>query len=374
MKRRRNSSPPFLPNPTSTLLLDTKVDASLNNVNNNNDYNDYNNNINTSFKKQSTGFKIVPVPGGFKNEKLNVPDRIVPEIPPGSFELHTVIAFLGAKRSGKTNVACLLAKKYQEFGSFTRIFVISPTFEAQPEFKVLDIKDEDVYENADKSIEAITDIERKIKEESLSYKEFLKYKIAYDRWKAGNPKFKDIIELEKKDYEEPDPKRKRPSSLLILDDLSHNKIYLPSTKNPFINLVLRHRHVGGKGYGCSIFMMAQTFKSGIPRVLRQGGVSQFIIFPSKDKTNIREMYEEFGSACTMEDFIAMYDLATKEVHHFLLVDAYNPDPAKRFRQDFDHYLCPAGLEVKPEDIEGENKEKKRKRKKLEKAEVKEMVD
>ena len=67
--------------------------------------------------------------------------------------------------------------------------------------------------------------------------------------------------LENADYHKP-PEVPRPSLLLIVDDMSHSQIYSTSRQNPFINLCLRHRHIN-HGKGITIFLAAQTFRSGI---------------------------------------------------------------------------------------------------------------
>ena len=145
--------------------------------------------------------------------------------------------------------------------------------------------------------------------------------------------------MEENDYQPP-PDMPRPCPLIILDDLSHSAIYSGGMDNPFNNMALRHRHIGGRGYGVTIFMMVQTFKTGIPRALRQGAVQQFFIWQTHDTSNLKEIYDSIANCCTYEQFIEMYEMATAESHHFLTIDPYESCVEKRFRKDFDTFLIP----------------------------------
>lgn len=282
----------------------------------------------------------IVIDNGLRNEKLNVPKRKKVKVPEDLFELPTIAAFIGHKGSGKTNAACLLAKKYQEFGSINTIYVISPTFKSNPEFEVLNISPENVYDDINGVVQAITEIEQKVIEEVNEYKEFLKYKKSYQNWLKGKASLFDITVLEQNDYKKP-PNYEYPKPLIIMDDLSHSPIYSVSSNNPFNNLALRHRHIGGRGFGVSIFMMVQTFKTGIPRALRQGAVQQFFVWKTNDNTNLQQMYEEMANACTYPQFLQMYQIATREPHNFLTVDPYDSNESKRFRKNFDTFLLPS---------------------------------
>lgn len=151
----------------------------------------------------------------------------------------------------------------------------------------------------------------------------------------------------------------RPSPLLIIDDMSHSDLYTPSKKNSFINLCLRHRHLFQ--VGLSIFMLVQTFKTGIPKCLRQN-IQQFFLWPTHDMSQLESMYDEFANLCTKEDFMDMYKRATKNSHDFMTVDMNASDSLLRFRKCFDTILLPENL-LSEEEIseisESQQKSKKR---------------
>ena len=113
--------------------------------------------------------------------------------------------------------------------------------------------------------------------------------------------------LENTNYQKP-PEVPRPSPLLIVDDMSHSQIYSTSRQNPFINLCLRHRHIN-HGKGITIFLAAQTFRSGIPLALRQN-IQQYFIWPTKDETQLEAIYHEVVNLIDHETFIKLYKKAS----------------------------------------------------------------
>ena len=85
--------------------------------------------------------------------------------------------------SGKTHATVNLAKEYLDNGSFTRIYIISPTYESNPIFHVLHANHEDVYEYSQKSLQAADDIMQKCAEDSDDFDHYHVYMKAYFRWR-----------------------------------------------------------------------------------------------------------------------------------------------------------------------------------------------
>lgn len=270
------------------------------------------------------------------NEAVPVRKVITPDYPPELFRLHTLAAFFGPRGSGKTNGAVLLAQKYVDYGSFTRIYIISPTYESNPVFEVLNVAPEDVYTDIGSILQSITDIVSKIEADAAAHEAELLYA---DMWlKAAQGKKLDAREqmaLEREAFREPEIGL-RPYPLVIIDDCSHSQIYSTSRSNPFINLCLRHRHIGGEGYGCSIFMLVQNFKTGVPKPIRQN-LQQFFIWRTADRSQLEAMWEEFANLIDLDSFVRLYHLAVdKDRHDFMTVDM-NPasDAIGNFRRNFD---------------------------------------
>jgi hypothetical protein len=285
-----------------------------------------------------------------KNEKVKAVLLPTPEVPDGLFKLHTLAAFIGCRGSGKTNACVLLAQRYLDEGVFNRVFIISPTFESNPQFETLKPDPNDVYKSIQGAIDDLNEILSKVKEDVDDYEKREEYKQVYLRWQRNVASMRDMNILEANDYRKP-LNLPKPCPLLIIDDMSHSPLYQPSKKNPFINLCLRHRHL--HRVGITIYMLVQTFTTGIPKCLRQN-VQQYYLWPTHDMTQLEAMYHEFANLCSYEQFLAVFREATKEPHSFLSIDLNPTDETQRFRRNFDTAL------VLPKQTETSLKKRKRK--------------
>jgi len=288
---------------------------------------------NTSTKRT---ISEVHVPNGLVNGPVKHKKIKQPHAPNELFKLHTLCAFIGMRGSGKTHAMVNLAKRYLEEGSFTRIFIISPTYESNPIFHVLHADPEDVYSDLHNSLANIEDILKKCEKDSQDYDDYQAYMKAYVKWKRNKKLTTDEKTiLENNNYAKP-PTIPRPSPLLIVDDLSHSDIYSTSRQNPFINLCLRHRHIN-HGKGITIFLAAQTFRSGIPLALRQN-IQQYFIWPTRDETQLEAIYHEVANLIDHDTFVELYKKATMNSHDFLTIDNNPPHPSLQFRRNFNTFL------------------------------------
>ena len=275
---------------------------------------------------------------GLINEPVKHKKLPQPYSPPELFKLHSLMAFVGHRGSGKTHGIVNLAKRYLDEGSFTRVFVISPTYESNPVFHVLNVNKEDVYMDHTNALGAIDDILKKSKQDSDDYDDYEEYMKAYRKWKRGDRlTIDEHTLLDNNNFEKPPEVIPRPSPLLIIDDMSHSDIYSTSRQNPFINLCLRHRHIN-HGKGITIMMAAQTFRSGIPLPLRQN-IQQYFIWPTHDSGQLEAVYHEVANLVDQDTFLRIYHEATKDPHSFLTIDTCNT-PDKQFRKNFDIALIP----------------------------------
>lgn len=135
----------------------------------------------------------------------------------------------------------------------------------------------------------------------------------------------------------PTPFLLRPQPVLFIDDASHSPLYSTSRANPLVNLVLRHRHVGGLGFGLSIIFAVQTFKTGVPKALR-GNTMQFLLFKTQDLSVLEEIWKEIGGIVGWEEFQRIYHRAVQDKHDFLLVDSNVKDERHAFRRGWDVIL------------------------------------
>lgn len=282
------------------------------------------------------------IQNSIRNEGLKYKKLPTPTTAPSLFKLHTLSAFIGPRGSGKTNAVVLLARRYLDDGSINRIFIISPTYDSNRIFELLEPQPGDVYKNLLTAIPDIDAILVQVQDMVKQYNFNKAFNKIYDKWvlfsEGRGPSLppQEYNLLDKYDFK-PMDRLPRPSPLLIIDDMSHSDIYTPSKKNPFINLCLRHRHLFK--VGLSIFMLVQNFKTGVPKCLRQN-IQQFFLWPTHDMTQLDSMYEEFANLCTREEFVQMFKKATAERHCFMSIDLNASEPLLRFRKNFDTLLLP----------------------------------
>lgn len=328
-------------------------------------------------------------------DELDLPEQFIVPYPKQYFRLPTLIAAVGPRGKGKTYSLSLWNKWMFDNCYFTRIYAIDPTYESNDSVKVLPMRPYDLYTDVNSTRDALSEIEAKIIEEAHFYKEMTevypeKYQeyldhefnvskmeqttVRYLREKTRvlTSYYDDLEELnemmpvkslviqyiidhrERSPYLRSDmilgrqfdemhpwfpapPKLVHPAPLLFLDDLSHTELYSPSRSNPLNNLTLRHRHLGGQGFGVSIEFAVQTFKTGVTKALREN-TQQFLLFVTRDKSVVDGMYEGIGSHCSYDEFIKMYDHATSDPHGFLLVDNNTDDVDRVFRKGWDTFL------------------------------------
>ena len=339
----------------------------------------------------------------------NLPPKVLrkhtsPEAPPNLFRLHALMAFIGKCGSGKTMAMINLLRAYLDANVFTRVFVISPTFESNDDWQLIpeidrhleEDKDEeaedkanliyalcgepqrkklkpeldfeqesDVYRDSTQAQEAVDDILRKIEFDVQLWQASMEYALVYKKWKRVRKNITRMTMeeqqlLDEMDFEPPILLPK-PVPVLLIDDMSHSDLFQSSPKNPFMNLCLRHRHV--KGVGLTIMICVQNYRTGAPKCLRQN-IGVFFIFGTKDTTQTDAVHEEVGNIVSREEFYKLYHAAIGDgEHHFLTVDLFpnTREPslrrAIRFRKDFDQILLSDSLEDGEEKRVEETKEK-----------------
>lgn len=337
-------------------------------------------------------------------KELPLPRQFKTRSPPQYFTLPTTMAAVGPRGRGKTYNLCLWNKWMFENEYFTRFFVISPTYESNDPVKQIPTRPGDIYTSVEQSVEHLLQVVANVESDASwfkeitgrytdSYKIYMKHQrsivkmdremisylrgmqkqiemfyqnyttlqqtmnepcksIAYTLDHKPTPPDKTLRSILGSRFDDthpwfwPPPKLRRPVPLLFIDDCSHSPIYAPSRSNPLVNLTLRHRHLGGQGFGVSIQFAVQTFKTGVPKALRQNTM-QFLIFKTNDIGTILDIYEEVGAFCAKDDFIHLYNQAIQETHDFLLIDMNAKNEQRIFRRGWDTFL----VVVKQKDLD-----------------------
>jgi hypothetical protein len=337
-------------------------------------------------------------------KELPLPPQLRTKSPPQYFTLPTTMAAVGPRGRGKTYNLSLWNKWMFENGYFTRFYVISPTYESNDAVKQIPTRPGDVYTSVEQSIDALMSVISNVEDDVAWYQEingkytevygiYKKFRgnvskmekadvaymrsmqrkievfynnyltlrdsmnlpclsIAYTLSRIPTPPNKAIFSILGGRYDDmhpwfyPPPDLKKPVPLLFIDDCSHSPIYSPSRSNPLVNLTLRHRHIGGQGFGVSIQFAVQTFKTGVPKALRQNTM-QFLIFKTNDIGTVMDIYEEVGAFVDKEAFIDLYNRAIQDDHDFLLIDMNARSERRIFRRGWDTFLIP----VKQHDLD-----------------------
>ena len=348
------------------------------------------------------------IPDGLPNKEVEY--KKTPSVPwdPALFKLHTLASFVGERGKGKTNAATNLILRQVKDEYFTRVFLISPTYDSNEVLHEIPVRPSDVYTDYMNASAAIQDITRKVTQDIMLYKNRNIYAKLYNKFMEAKNKGERYDDLSHKDrmymeemqnkiakvymnlqfrmeynpdkispadsymaehaefppmnnsavleddvpdewpYFIPPYSMRHPTPCLFIDDMSHSDIYSTGRSNPLVNLSLRHRHLGGPGFGITIYFAVQTFKTGVPKALRTN-CQQFFIFQGSDIGVLENMYEEFGGLCSKEVFFALYEKAVGEQrpsHDFLTVDKNAQSPEMTFRKNFDIILkAPLELDI-----------------------------
>lgn len=238
--------------------------------------------------------------------------------------------YIGSKGTGKTYKLVQLLKLYEEskikdendIEYEIRTILICPTASsgANEIFKTLKSlnQEEDIHlEYSDELILKILD-DIKLKQEHFN--EYLEYKKLYNKFKKmrniNKLENEDLILLEEYDYMEPEEifKDVKPEiNFIIFDDLAGTSAYTKKSKSILNNLVIKHRHLK-----TNLIFTTQSFKV-IPSIIRTN-IDIYVIFKSSSYNEIlNKIFEDISGYIKKEDFIQLYEYATKEKNDALII-------------------------------------------------------
>jgi len=280
-----------------------------------------------------------------------------------SLDKSPLVSFVGHRGSGKSMTCTNLLKLYQEYPqldggkTWDRCFIISPTAEENMHYwKFLEVDEEDIF--LDPTISAINEVIKRIDDDLEDYKEYLeKKKIA----KKVIEKFKkygddvltdaEVLLLYEINFDLKNIKCKYgrdtpPMFCLIIDDASHTKIYSNTSANKFSNLTLRNRHKN-----CTICMLVQSYKTGVPKFLRQGNLSMLCLWRIFDEKLIDDIYQEVSNDLTKEEWKKLFTYATdsEDGHSFLCIMFDMPKNEGKYRKNLNEIISIDALPERPID-------------------------
>lgn len=287
-------------------------------------------------KQISNEFQIVPIPNGLKNGPVKCkPKRtaVAPEYMP---KLPIMVGGFGVVKSGKSNALVNMIQAYWNAKSINLLYCISPTYHSNTSLQTLPFEEDGIYTDTQTCVSALHKIVAQIKQKHEDYLFEKEYKRIYKKFRSQGEQaltFEEINLLVKENYRSP-IHIPWPSPGIFIDDMTHTELMSNTINNALSHLCLHHRHIAEPDLGVSLFMAFQTFKSGLPRVIRSN-LEGIMLFPTCNMEELVEIHREVGNNVTFDTFKKIFFEATKERHSFLFINKMEDDPAKQFGINFD---------------------------------------
>ena len=251
-------------------------------------------------------------------------------IPTGLFKPHMTTLISGKTGSGKSTALIRMLKAYCDSGVFQKVVLISPTAAYDHKYKILPLSD--IHE--DYSDKLLTDIMEEQKEDMELYRQNEADIKLHDKFIRGKQlSKKELVRLYSmlnpmtETFDKPvQTFSKLPYTAIVLDDLGGTPAF--RNGNNFLNsIVCKSRH-----YLTNFFVCVQH-PYQCPRALRSQ-CSHVMLFATKDRKLLEELAKENCSHLTPDEFIQLFQHATRDPHDFMLCDF----KTNEVRRNFDEVL------------------------------------
>ena len=261
-------------------------------------------------------------------------------IPQGMFKPHMTWMVSGKTGSGKSTALIRLLKPYCDAGVFQKVVLISPTAAYDAKYKMLPLNA--VHE--DYSDDLLSDVMEEQKADMEEYEQNEQdLKLHAKFMKKQRLTKKELLRLYTmlnpltEEFDKPvQTFDKLPYMAVILDDLGATPAF--RNGNNFLNsIVCKSRH-----FKTNFFVCVQH-PYQCPRALRSQ-CSHVALFQTKDKKLLEELAKENCSHLTPEEFVQMFQHATKDPHDFMLCDFKHNEVRKNFDEVL--HLCPKDRQKK----------------------------
>lgn len=282
--------------------------------------------------------KPVPVPNQYKHP---LPQADV--LPTHEFTM----GLIAPKGAGKTTTICNLLNFYKNY--FHTILIFSPTIDSDEKWDW--VKEQNLLIENKPLKEWIKKMSKKMDDQSRVV-ETPKIDSALEGLVNREDEFSPTIPEEHffNDYNEEEfekimeeqmslirilKKHKQPKYLanrilIVFDDLVGSALFSAKRQSYFKGVNTRHRH-----YSASFIMVSQGYKE-IPKTIRTNWTC-LIVFEIGNEKEVEVIYEEWPMGLKRDDWMELYQFATKDDHSFLYINFQKP---KRLRlmKNFDQYL------------------------------------
>lgn len=270
----------------------------------------------------------IPV-SGIDNKPIIVKKKPVPQSTNKALPmLFNTQLYIGSKGRGKTYALVKLLKMYEDNkiedkdnDYAMRIILIAPTALSGANVIYESLKSldpEDIHLTY--SEELLQSIINDIEERDNTFKEYLEYKVIYDKFlkikKIDKMSLEELQILELNDFMKPQDVYgdiKPFINFIIFDDLIGTGAFSKKSKSLISNLTIKHRHLK-----TNLIFTTQSFKA-IPPVIRTN-IDIYVIFKSASYNEIlNKIYEDISGYIKYEDFIELYEHSTNDAHDALII-------------------------------------------------------
>jgi hypothetical protein len=238
---------------------------------------------------------------------------------------------VGPPRGGKTYSTAVLAEALMRGGYLNRLFVVSPTWHTSSHlWKWAGALDADCYLDGSQALSAIEDVIRKVSVQNTLWEAYQQRLEVSRKARQGLPLSIQEEMILSRPWSGPVP-TKRPSALLIFDDLMGSRLLL--NNRTLVQKCISYRHLAG-GAGLSMLFLVQSLRSGLNRCIRHNS-NWVMLWKSMDKSLIDDMAKELSGKVTRDQFQSLFFESTKAPYSFLVIDQTHEDPNRLFRQGFE---------------------------------------
>lgn len=256
-----------------------------------------------------------------------------PEVPEGMPKVSHLCLVVGSPGQGKTYVTCQLIRAYMDAGVYNRIYCISPTYHTNAYgLEHAGVKPEDAFTGLHQAVDALQEVLDRIKADHSAFKANREHWDAWSNHRAGkqlSTRERMLLENLGRPVVRLDP----PRPALICDDVQATKL---CSSRLFQSTAVRRRHIRhDPQVELSIYVLSQSLKSGaLPRSMR-GMADLCIVFPTRDRSILKDLYEELSSKCTWEQFQQVFAYATTGGDRPYLVVDQTQGLGQTFRRKLD---------------------------------------
>ena len=294
-----------------------------------------------------------------EEEKIDYLDNKLPKYKPNLYPVpnkahvprpYFVMICSGNRGQGKTIKCTQLLKFMEKWGYHNPItkdevkiktYLFSPTVEANPCWTALDSLDEENIIN-EFTNEKLEEVMEQIKGERQLVKDYQNYVEQYKKYEKMTDsqvsKSKDyemlsvLMTKDFTDYRELDKPQEFIYNVILDDCLANKEAFSQKRSNALTKLVLNGRH-----HAINIILCCQNIKA-ITKSIRNN-TEIWVLFKTKNqKVLMEDIYTEFSSLVTPNEFLALFEKATEGDHDALVIDAKEPNKEDRFKKNFDVIL------------------------------------